>query len=113
MSHRTVCKKYLKTTGPDELKVEVYYSLGGFNLWNYQKEPRGYWLSVTPVNHSEQNGVRFESVVLGSGLKKFLKETQSDRRGGRAEKDAVELAKQYEAELVNQVCIKEKLTLAA
>ena len=113
MSHRIVCKKYLKTTGPDELKVEVYYSLGGFNLWNYREEPRGYWLSVTPVVHSEQNGGRYESVVLGSGLKKFLKETKSDRRGGKAEKEAVELAKQLEAELVNQVCVKEKLTLAA
>ncbi len=113
MSHRTVCKKYLPTTNTTELKVEVYYSLGGFNLWNCGKDPRGYWLSVTPVNHSEQNEVRFESVVLGTGLKKFLKGTKSDRRDGRAEKEAVELAKQYEAELVNQVCIKEKLTLAA
>ena len=113
MSHRTVCKKYLPTTGTTELKVEVYYSLGGFNLGTYRDDPRGYWLSVTPVNHSEQNGVRYESVVLGSGLKKFLKETKSDRRGGKAEREAVELAKQFEAELVNQVCVKEKLTLAA
>ncbi len=113
MNHRTIYKKYLKTTSPDELKVEVYYSLGGYNLWNCGKDPRGYWLSVTPVNHSEQNGVRFESIVLGTGLKKFLNETKADRRGGKAEKEAIELAKQYEAELVNQVCVKEKLTLAA
>lgn len=113
MSHRTVCKKYLPTNSTTELKVEVYYSLGGFNLWNCGKDPRGYWLSVTPVIRSEQNGIRLESCALGSGLKKFLKETKSDRRDGRAEKEAVELAKQYEAELVNQVCIKEKLTLAA
>ena len=113
MSIRTVCKKYLPTTTATELKVEVYYSPGGFNLGTYRNEPRGYWLSVMPVNRYEQNGVRYESVVLGTGLKKFLKETKSDRRGGKAEHAAVELSGQYETELVKQVCIKEKLELAA
>ena len=113
MSHRSVRKKYLPTTTATELKVEVYYSLGGFNLGTYREDPRGYWLSITPVNRSEQNGVCYESVCLGSGLKKFLKETKSDRRGGKAEKEAVELACACEDELVKAVCQKEHIELAA
>jgi len=113
MSHRTVCKKYLPTNTGTELKIEVYYSLGGFNFGTYREDPRGYWLSVSPVSRSEQNGIKCESFMLFAGLKKFLKETKSDRRGGKAEREAIKLAKQYEAELVKQVCIKEKVELAA
>lgn len=113
MSIRIISKKYLKTTGETELKVEIYYSLGGWNFGTGNNDPRGYWLSVQPVSHSTSNGIRLESVMLGSGLKTFLKETKTDRKGGKAELAAIESAKQQEANLVEQVCLKEKLTLTA
>ena len=47
-------KKYLETTKSDGnkktcLKVEVFYSKGGLNYFNYKEEKRGYWLSVRMV----------------------------------------------------------------
>lgn len=113
MNYRTVSKKYLKTTTEQELKVEVYYSLGGWNFGTGNNDPRGYWLSVQPVSRSTSNGIRYESAILGSGLKTFLKETKADRKGGKAEKEAVEIAESKEADLVKAVCQREKLELAA
>lgn len=110
---RTISTKYLKTTSETELKVEVYYALGGWNFGTGNNDPRGYWLSVQPVTRSVVNGLRSESFTLFSGLKKFLQETRSDRKGGKAELAAIESAKLHEANLVEKVCLKEKLTLAA
>lgn len=34
------------------LKVSIYYSLGGQNYFTYKSEPRGWYFSITPENHS-------------------------------------------------------------
>jgi hypothetical protein len=36
------------------LKVAVYHSKGGLNYATYKEEPKGYWLSVTPVKREVQ-----------------------------------------------------------
>lgn len=113
MRIRIISKKYLKTTSETELKVEIFYSLGGWNFGTGNNDPRGYWLSVQPVSRSDNHEICLESVVLGSGMKTFLAETKVDRKGGKAELAAIESAKQQEANLVEKVCLKEKLTLAA
>ena len=102
MNYRTISTKYLKTTTEQELKVEVYYSKGGANYLAGGTIQRGYWLSVQPVSRSVSNGLRSESFTLGSGLKYFLKETRADRRGGKTEQL-----------LIKEVCLQEKLELAA
>lgn len=33
-----------------ELQISVFYSLGGYNYFTYEKNKRGYYLSVTPCN---------------------------------------------------------------
>lgn len=113
MNYRTVSTKYLKTTTEQELKVEVYYSKGGANYLAGGTIQRGYWLSVQPVSRSVSNGLRSESFTLGSGLKYFLKEIRADRRGGKAEQEAVKLAADREQLLIKEVCLREKLELAA
>ena len=114
MKIRIVTQKYLNTSVKDtQLKVEVYYSRGGWNFATGEDSPRGYWLSVQPVSHFEVEGVKMESVTLGTGLKKFLTETKADRSGGKAEQTALMLAKEFEPALVEKVCMKEKLSLAA
>lgn len=114
MNYRTISTKYLKTTTEQELKVEVYYSKGGANyLAGGIIIQRGYWLSVQPVSQSVSNGLRSESFTLGSGLKYFLKETRADRRGGKAEREAIKLAAAREQLLIKEVCLQEKLELAA
>ena len=37
----------------EEMQIEVYYSLGGMNYWSGKVDPRGLWLSFTPVRRSK------------------------------------------------------------
>ena len=109
MSKRTISTKYRKTTGKEELKIESYYSLGGWNMFNESQEPRGYWLSISPVERKDH----MESFILGRGRKKFLNETRVDRKGGKAEQEAIRLAALHEEELLQIVCREENLELAS
>lgn len=47
----------------NHLKVSVFYDLGGINYSNYKTEPRGYWVSVTPVELSQSNGFDCERIT--------------------------------------------------
>lgn len=44
-------KKYFKTTLSDatDLKVEVYYDKGGYNMFTHEPERRGIYFSISPV----------------------------------------------------------------
>lgn len=50
------------------LKVELYYSLGGTNVFTYKDEPRGYYLSVSPVSRKGN----WETYVAFTGLKQCI-----------------------------------------
>lgn len=52
------------------IKVQVYYSLGGYNYFTYETEKRGIWLSISPVELSRG----MESYVAFSGNKVCLEE---------------------------------------
>ena len=104
-----ITKKYIEATGDcNRLEITLDYSLGGYNYWNGNTDGRGYYLYVTPVYLSEKeyNGQVYHSVqsTLGKGIKKLVKPVQ--RKSKKAEAEAVELAKQSEAELINYVCNK-------
>ena len=114
MNFRSITKKFLNTTKENtQIKVEVYYSRGAWNFATGKDDPRGYWLSVQPVKFTEEAGVKLVTISLFSGLKQFLTATKADRKGGKNEQTAIRLAEQYEKGLLEQVCIKENLTLAA
>lgn len=51
------------------LKAQVYYALGGFNYFTYQNEPRGYYVSITPVQRENKNGYTMESFTAFTGMK--------------------------------------------
>ena len=106
MAGNTVYKKYIvaKGEGVNRLKVECYYDLGGMNYWNYKNEPRGYYVSVTPVEVADRDGWRSESYVMFSGVKKLVKEVA--RKSAKAAEQAKILAEQAEQELVDYVCAK-------
>ena len=44
-------KKYFKTTMADatDLKVEIYYEKGGYNMFTHEPEKRGIYFSISPV----------------------------------------------------------------
>lgn len=59
------------TDGEPFTRVEVYHAAGGMNYFNYKTEPRGIYLSVTPVRISEH----VVSFGLGDGRKWLVEET--------------------------------------
>ena len=65
-------EKYFKTTMADstDLKVEVYYHKGGYNLFTYEPERRGIYFSISPV---KRDGI-WESYTAFSGTKICVKE---------------------------------------
>ncbi len=38
------------------IRIDVYYSKGGTNLFSGRGEPRGYWLSATPIEVHDGGG---------------------------------------------------------
>ena len=52
------------------LKIEIYYDLGGPNLFTYKNEKRGYYFSLTPV---KVEGA-WESYTAFSGSKTCIEE---------------------------------------
>lgn len=89
------------------LKIEVKYNLGGYNVFTYKSEPRGYYLSVSPVQRSERDGIGFESYTAFSGVKLLLLEVS--RKGKKAEAEAERIAEEKEADLIKYVCNKNGL----
>ena len=73
MKTETIRKYYLpvesdnKTT---DVKVELYYSIGGCNMFTYETERRGYYISAVPV----ERGIGYESFTAFSGWKRCLVE---------------------------------------
>lgn len=62
-----------RETDATHVEVSVFYAKGGMNYFTYKTEPRGYWLSVTPVKVGD--GV--VSFALFSGKKFFVAETSA------------------------------------
>lgn len=65
-------KKYFKTTMADatDLKVDVYYHKGGFNVFTNEPDRRGIYFSISPV---KRDGI-WESYTAFSGSKICVKE---------------------------------------
>lgn len=105
MGHPRVYTKYIPAKGHkvNNLKVELYYSLGGMNYFTYKTEARGYYLSVTPVDRSERpQGFVCESTTLGTGIKMLIKEVK--RQSPAAAEEAKNLAASQEQRLIDYVC---------
>lgn len=56
------------------LRISLFYKKGGINVFTYENEPRGYYLSLSPVSREERNGVVLESYTAFSGYKTCLHE---------------------------------------
>lgn len=84
------------------IKIEVYYSLGGYNYFTYKPERRGYYISVTPVERREYApGCMMEGYTAFTGYKALLKEVT--RKSAKAEKEAEAAAPQLREELIRRV----------
>lgn len=73
------------------LEVSVFYGKGGMSMFTYKMEPRGYWLSIKPVEITKGEGYTGRAFLMfGAGRKAFLLETK--RKGGKAETEALRLS---------------------
>lgn len=88
------------------LKVRLYYSLGGMNYFTYKTEPRGYYLSVYPVERSRG----MESYTAFSGVKNLIIEVK--RQSAQKEAEAEKMAESMLESLIDYVCRKESLEIA-
>lgn len=97
--------------GLTHLQIRIYYALGGMNYLNYKMEPRGYWLSVTPVTYKTERGFRSISYSAFSGYKHFLKEVT--RKSKKAAAEAEKIALDCENGLIERVLLENGLELEA
>lgn len=102
-------KKYIPLKANDkatDLRVELTYDLGGYNLFDYTKKPRGYYLVVTPV--TRERGM--ESFTAFTGLRRCIKEVKRKSKG--AELAAIKDAELVEKALIGRVLASNHLELA-
>lgn len=104
-------KKFIATKKENVfLKVEVYYNLGGMNYFTYKVEPRGYYLSVTPIERVNRGGYITETCAAFSGYKVLLKEVK--RKSKKAETEAEQIAAERMDPIIDRVLIEQGLELA-
>lgn len=105
-------KKYIElkpNAAATHIKIEVYYNLGGYNVFSYRNEPRGYYLSVTPVTRENCGSYTTETVTAFSGVKQLIKEVS--RKSAKAEASAEKIAEGYTPALIAYICDKNGLEL--
>lgn len=102
-------KEYIKRED-QTLRIEVYYDLGGYNWATGNEEPRGYYLSVTPVSvvRNDEGKIIMEEVRAFSGIKTVLMEVE--RKSKNRSKKALEIVENGEDKerLINDVLEKVK-----
>lgn len=85
-------KNHEKLGNCTHLKVEFYYHLGGMNYFTYKNEPRGYYISISPIERIDRDGCILESYAAFSGKKYLLKEVK--RKSAKAEAEAMAIFKE-------------------
>lgn len=67
------------------LRIDLYYDLGGYNVFTYKTSPRGYYASFCPVKREVHTHYTMESFVGFSGFKVLLKEVTRQSKKARTE----------------------------
>ena len=79
------------------IEVELYYSKGGYNVFTYKNESRGYYVRICPIT-VERNMVSF---IAFSGTKVCIHECP--RKSAKAEREAIALANDEYGDLVSRL----------
>ena len=96
--------------GTTHIEVKTYYSLGGMNYATYKTDPRGYWLSVKPIERRPLEGGGFMiGFTCFSGYRQLLKEVS--RKSKKAEAEADKIAVDYENAMIERVLLENGLEL--
>lgn len=82
------------------IKCELYYSLGGMNYFTYKNEPRGYYVSIVPVERTSRGGVTCESYTVFSGVKQCV--VTVARKSKKAEQEALSRYESAKSEMLER-----------
>lgn len=82
------------------IEVELYYSKGGYNVFTYKNESRGYYVRICPIT-VERNMVSF---IAFSGTKLCVYECS--RKSAKAEREAMAAANDEYRDLVSHLVSK-------
>ena len=93
-----------------DIKCELYYDLGGMNLFTYEEAPRGYYVSVVPLQRDKREGYMTETYTMFSGYKDCIHQVK--RKSKKAEEIAKKAAEYRIATLVQVVLNRYGLELA-
>lgn len=82
------------------IKIELYYDLGGMNYFTGRTKPRGYYLTVYPIERARG----CESFTAFTGISECI--TECKRQSKKAEAEAREKAPAYEKMMLEYVITK-------
>lgn len=99
-----------KTDRNNALKIKLFYDLGGFNMFTHAEQPRGYYISVVPVERSKRNGIKMESITAFTGYKELIE--PCSRKSKKAEQTAIEKMPAYEKMMIDYICNKYGYTIS-
>jgi len=95
------------TRGKQTFEASVYYSLGGMNYFTGTAEPRGFYLSVSPVERSEKNGITIKTYAAFSGTKILVEPAKRfSKKGLNANMFYLDENNDKFVELLNHVAVK-------
>lgn len=92
----------------NQIEVELYYSAGGMNYFNYKHEERGYYLSVSPYKFSVDGHFQSKQYSAFSGIKSLILEAT---RFGQKKLDNMIVDESKKQELIEYVCNKNGLKI--
>ena len=82
---------YLPTNNPEKvMEIELTYKKGGMNVFTYQNEKRGYYVSVIPMQIIDRGGYKMHAFTAFSGAKYCIRECS--RKSVKAQAEAVSMA---------------------
>lgn len=82
------------------IKCELYYSLGGMNYFTSKNEPRGYYVSVSPVERVNRGNYVSECYTAFSGVKQCV--VTVARKSKKAEQEALSRYESAKSEMLER-----------
>ena len=100
MSKEVIFKQYEKIDGQD-IKVELYYDLGGYSYYSGKTKERGYYVSIQPVEIINVGDHTMERYTPAQGVYKLIHPVK--RKSKAAATKAEGLFEETKKELIEYV----------
>lgn len=100
MSKELIFKQYEKIDGQD-IKVELYYDLGGINYYTGKHKVRGYYISVQPIELTDLGGYKLVTYSPMEGVYKLVHPVK--RKSKKAEAIAEDLLDEVKNKLIKLI----------